>query len=471
MSRFCTGCGCELKATAKFCSKCGKVVAGVDATSTSLISNENNGLFTGKNKSGIKKFIPFVVIALLIISCGVLYFIFANAEPSEEDINKSMSPMIQHEELKIKDVDIKEVSVNEDKTFADVRCTLTLENEEVRKVQSYDIKYFRIGDGTWIMDRFDQYKREEWTAEPLKGVGVKTIKNSLSGQKIKIDGNNITVWSENVSDLVVDKQDTMLKECKDEVSFTYKINSKYASSAQKAKAIYVFDPDRGMWSLFNLIHDETSKVSLKEGFEFKRSNEEVKKDIYKSPIYWKTRYGTQTVATNDNTMKNLKIEPEAFHWKTGLVTQKVAFDLVKRVATVHVDADIVYEYGSSGWQIKNIQYKPKVESVALKGKWMGHYSTWSGKPSLALTVNTQDANGMLTAIFRFGPSANVPNYEPGSYSMVGGVEKESLTVTLRGNNWISKPRGFRMVDLDGVLLIDEEKIADDDRSFSVSKTR
>lgn len=473
MSKFCTGCGNELRDDAKFCAKCGKAVDSV-MKNTNRVSAEELSRLNNKQKK--KSMLPIVLTMAVVLLMGTMYFMFSNNGPSKEDIQKSLTAFVTSDYrygnnsavFNIKKLDIHETNIDETKTFADVRCTVTLESEDVRKVQSYQVKYTKINDKAWVMDSYFPYNQDLWTVEALKGVGTKTIKNCLYGQKINVGNVPITLNAQDIEDVKIENQVTDLKVGKDEVSFSYKIRSKIASATQHAKAVFSFDKDK--WSLVNMQHNENCSIVLNKGFEFKRTNDAIKNDIYKSPVYWKTYYGTQTIKTNDGTLRNLKVQPEAFEWKSGFVTQKTSFDLVKRVATLHVDADVVYEYTSTGWAVKNVHYKPRVESVSLQGKWTGHYSTWSSKPSLSLYVNTQDANGMLTATFDFGPSANVPDYKTGSYSMVGGIEKETLVVTLKGNNWINRPRGFRMVNLDGVLLVDEEKIADKGYDFSVSKT-
>ena len=473
MSKFCTGCGNELRDDDKFCAKCGKASVST-VKKVASVSVEDIAVLNNKQKT--KSMLPLIFTMVIVLLMGIMYFMFSNSGPSKEDIQKSLTAFITSDYrygnntavFNIKKLDIHETNIDDTKTFSDVRCTVTLESEDVRKVQSYQVKYTKIDDKDWVMDSYYPYNQDLWTVEALKGVGTKTIKNCLYGQKVNVGNLPITLSVQDIEDVRIEKQVTDLKAGKDEVSFSYKIKSKIASATQHAKAVFSFDKDK--WILVNMQHDENSSITLNKGFEFKRTNEMVKNDIYKSPIYWKSRYGTQTIKTNDGSLRNLKVQPEVFEWKSGLVTQKISFDLVKRVANLHVLADVIYEYTSTGWTVKNIHYKTKVENIALQGKWTGHYSTWGGKPSLNLYINTQDANGMLTATFDFGPSASAPDYKTGSYSMVGGIEKETLVVTLKGNNWINRPSGFWMVDLSGVLLIDEEKIADKGYDFSVSKT-
>ena len=290
------------------------------------------------------------------------------------------------------------------------------------------------------------------------------------GVKVNADKkNNVVLQEGDIGEVKVDKQDTDLKKGTDVVQFTYKIKSKIASLEQNASASFHFE--RNHWQMDNLKIDEKQQIVYNKGYDFKRTDEAVKADIFKTPILWKTNYGIQTISINNNTVRNFKKLSETFEWKSGLVTQRCSFDLVKRVITFHVDVDMVYEYTTSGWQVTKIHYLPKVQNINLKGVWTGHYSVWRGKPSLTLTINNQDANNMLSATFAFGASSSIPDYQSGSYSMIGGIEKETLIVKMKGNNWINKPNYFSMVDLEGVLLVDQDKIADKGEGFAVTLTQ
>ena len=480
MARFCTKCGGELKPGSRFCTKCGSPIE--DVVSPNLNEGNNVNQQTDTTAQEIQnwkatrrrnKLIPIAIgIGVVLIA---LFFFFHNSGPDKEQVQKDLAlylnvPKNAAEHLSVKSVKINDTSLDDSKTIADVTTTATLESEDVRKVQSYKLNYSKVGDSSWLCNQIYPYNENDWKAEPLHGVSANTIKRSLIGVKVNADKNNNVVLKESdIGEVKIDKQDTDLKKGTDAVQFTYKIKSKIASLEQKATASFHFERDH--WQMDNLKVDEKQQIVYNKGYDFKRTDEALKADIFKSPIMWKTNYGTQTISLTDNTMRNFKKLPEAFEWKTGLVTQRCTFDLMKRVATFHVDADVVYEYTSSGWQVTKINYVPKVQSINLKGIWTGHFSVWRGKPRLTLTINNQDANNMLTVVSSFGPSASMPNLNEASYTMVGGIEKETLVVRLKKENWINKPRGESMYDFDGVLLVDQEKIADKGEDFAVTLTQ
>lgn len=480
MARFCTKCGSELKPGSRFCTKCGNPIEDASSTNVNTRNREQTQQDVAvqeiQNWKATRRRNKLVPIAISIgVVLVALFFFFRNSGPDKDQVQKDLAaylnaPSYSAAHFTVKNTKINDTTIDDSKTIADVTSTVTLESEDVRKIQTYKINYSKIGDSEWICNHVYPFKQEDWKAEPLHGVSANTIKRSLVGVKINADKkNNVVLQAGDIGEVKIDKQDTDLKKGTDAVQFTFKIKSRIASLEQMATASFHFERDH--WQMDNLKVDEKQQIVYNKGYDFKRTDEALKADIFKSPIMWKTNYGTQTISITNNTIRNFKKLPEAFGWKSGLVTQRCSFDLEKRVVTFHVDADLVYEYTTSGWQVTKIQYLPKVQNINLKGVWTGHYSVWTGKPSLTLTINNQDANNMLTATFAFGASSSVPDYQSGSYSMIGGVEKDTLIVKMKGNNWINRPRHFSFVDLDGVLLVDQEKIADKGEGFAVVLTQ
>ena len=471
MAHFCSKCGSELKPDSRFCTKCGTPVED-SHSSTGYSGNRENRqadesvqeLQNWKATRKRNKLIPIAIgIGVVLVA---LFFLFRNSGPDKDQVQKDLTlylniPKNAAQHFSVKSVKINDSSLDASKTIADITATATLESEDVRKVQSYKLNYSKVGDSNWLCNQIFPFKENDWKAEPLHGVSENTIKRSLIGVKVNADKNNNVVLKESdVGEVKIDKQDTDLKKGTDAVQFTYKIKSKIASLEQKANASFHFDRDH--WQLDNLKVEEKQQIVYNKGYDFKRTEEALKADIFKSPIIWKTSFGTQTISITENTVRNFKKMPEAFEWKTGLVTQRCTFDLMKRVVTFNVVADLVYEYTSSGWQVTKINYDPKVQNVSLTGVWTGNARGihWSKVGSLTLTINNQDANNMLTATCAFGPSATSPDHVSGSYSMIGGVEKNTLIVKLTKNNWINKNGYASMKDFTGELLVDQETITD-----------
>jgi hypothetical protein len=81
----------------------------------------------------------------------------------------------------------------------------------------------------------------------------------------------------------------------------------------------------------------------------------------------------------------------------------------------------------------------------LTGHFEGSYICGQGETSLTLDLLGKE-NGVLVALLSFGGANNIPK---GSYSLVG--KWAGAHFTLKANEWVSQPKGYIMVDVEGDL--------------------
>lgn len=462
MSKFCTKCGSELKPDEKFCTKCGAKVNDAPKPNAGEVLS-----------ASMKKYLPFALGAVVVLVGALLYFMFAPSGPSKDDVEKVLLHNVagqsagSSESFRIKDIKINDTAVDKEETVAKLSCMVVLEGETLKSTRYYDLSFMKTKDRRWEGVSCSPVRTQEWLTTPKGGVTADIIKKSLIGTTVKTKNGELHLTKQNLDDIKITEQKTNLEKGSDEVKFAYKISAKAAYIQEKADAIYVFK-HRG-WEISSIVHDDDPKLELNKEHEFKRSDEEIKNDIINSPLIWKSSFGKQTIKITAETMKNFQKEPFTFIWSEGWVCHKCEFDIVKPVATLHIVANACYEYGVDGWKIASMKYDPKVDSVSLQGLWKGHFPDGDGRPNLDINIETQDANGMVTAICNFAPSGSAPGYPSGSFSMVGGLDKKTLEVKLKRNNWINRPKHGHMFNLEGVLLVDEGKIADRRQEFMIEK--
>jgi serine/threonine protein kinase len=86
--------------------------------------------------------------------------------------------------------------------------------------------------------------------------------------------------------------------------------------------------------------------------------------------------------------------------------------------------------------------------AALTGTWAGTYVCSQGETGLRLVIQAV-GGGTLTATFNFSAVPSNPGVPSGSYTMTGTYS--STGVALTGNQWISQPAGYDMVDISASL--------------------
>ena len=88
------------------------------------------------------------------------------------------------------------------------------------------------------------------------------------------------------------------------------------------------------------------------------------------------------------------------------------------------------------------------DPAALTGTWAGTYVCSQGETGLRLVIQAV-AGGALTATFNFSAVPSNPSVPTGSYTMTGTYS--SAGVALTGDQWISQPSGYDMVDISASL--------------------
>jgi hypothetical protein len=97
-------------------------------------------------------------------------------------------------------------------------------------------------------------------------------------------------------------------------------------------------------------------------------------------------------------------------------------------------------------------------AAAIAGEWAGKYVC--GQGITALRLNVADAGrGVISATFTFGPLPENPDVPRGAYRMEGSFDAKTRKMQLRGVKWIDAPNGYVMVDLDGRLDADGDRIS------------
>jgi hypothetical protein len=95
---------------------------------------------------------------------------------------------------------------------------------------------------------------------------------------------------------------------------------------------------------------------------------------------------------------------------------------------------------------------------AVLGNWHGKYVCVQGVTALNLRI-IESPSGGIAATFRFGPLPENPSVPKGSYLMEGSFEAKSRRLVLKGVRWLDDSSGYLMVDLDGLLATNGQRIS------------
>ena len=94
----------------------------------------------------------------------------------------------------------------------------------------------------------------------------------------------------------------------------------------------------------------------------------------------------------------------------------------------------------------------------LASPWHGSYVCNQGLTRLQLTLRPlPGGGGRMEAEFGFAPDPDNPAVPTGSFRLTGSLDPQSGRLLLKQDRWLSQPSdpSYRMVDLDGTLLVAE----------------
>ncbi len=141
------------------------------------------------------------------------------------------------------------------------------------------------------------------------------------------------------------------------------------------------------------------------------------------------------------------------------VTVKANAYINRTVATVKVPVILKYQLKGSKWKLKSVTTKQaKISAIHLKGTWKGSYTANQGLTNTTVVIDIHTKDEYADGTFYFYAAPTNPGVPSGSYSITGGTDKASGTVKLVGDEWISRPSGYNMVDITGCLDLKNKAI-------------
>ena len=484
---FCDSCGKQIHDDAKFCPNCGApnrrpeedVTPAPIPETPSTTSVEAEPLQPSADAPKKKKRSKLPILLLAAAAAVILLvLIFSGGKPAKPNEDQLRSDLLTYlaldfQEKLVEFEIIEEITVEEEPVIAYL-CDVVIEDGKVHCEESYGLEYHLSSENEWLCAGIEGLDPEEWITRPMNGITQEQLRQSLKGREIELREDRYAVLeADELNSMEIDTQETDLELGVDDVSVFLTTKDSILQWNFRLDLQYVFD---GEWYLHRMELGAVSNTILPEK-AFDRTEADYLAAIYATPIGIPGDYGTQHIAVTEDTMKNFQYSDAMFSYDDYTHTVNCSFDLVKPLATLHVDARLIFVCQSSGWAVESIAYTPAVETVSVAGSWVGTYDgVGRDKPTLTVQIDNQDANNMLTGTVSFAPSAEAPDYPTGSHSFVGGIDKEELTFTIRGDQWVEKPesRGgnmlsWYMVNEGATLLIDENCIVNDDGLYLTIK--
>lgn len=204
--------------------------------------------------------------------------------------------------------------------------------------------------------------------------------------------------------------------------------------------------------------------------KFNVSNASLKKALNNYSIKITIDEKEQRFVIQNKEITKLSVKSRKYSQNGKKVTVAATVYINRKIATVKTTAYMTYSLKKNKWKLSSVNFgKASLSSVSLKGTWTGTYVGGQGQTKARFVINRVSKDGYATGKFYFSATPTNPKVPSGSYTIVGGYDKKTGKVTFAGEEWISQPSGYSMLDFYCYLDLRSKKIKSYSNSLVLSK--
>ena len=384
----------------------------------------------------------------------------ANDSKIESDLSEYF--MRNYRSEAIESVEVSKRKTDKDNGYDYVWVNVASSDNESQYTKNFIISYMLYDEGGWQVTNIESDDMSTWSAVPINGVSTDDISNSLIGMNFDVDADSWNITPENLTDVVIEQQNTSPEQSMDSVDVSLNLDSDVMQAKGELSLDYKYDYDpytnEGTWVIDSYDLKTPFTQSFIESKKLSVSNSDLTAILAEKTFIIGENSTEQVVTIEPEDVTNFTISDIQYQEKGTIQTINCNFDLNKLYAVLNIDAKIVYQYSkNNGWSAVDIFLEPYVKSVDIVGDWTGTYTSSSTR-KLVLKITKFAADGTFLGTFNFSPSAIDPDSESGSYTILGGIDLKTLKVAIRGQEWIDRPSYYSFYDLDGYFSLDDGKI-------------
>ena len=397
-----------------------------------------------------------VTIAFIIIIIVLMISACSTTSKSKTDIIKDIQSNL-HETETVKSITIEKRDTDKAAKEDIVWCSVTTNDTSVERTRHYIVKYRLYTDGGWILADIQTDSSKQISARPIAGVDEVTVRNSLLGKTLNINGDTWDITQDSIYSVGVLSNNTDLKAQTDKVIIELKLFADTMVAEGDLEAYYIFDNNG--WKLSHVVQGQNFISEFRTGLGPSFNEKDyLSALISKQMPYSKGNY-QQFITSNLDEIIDFKVDSQTTENRGLYYIVNCNYILEKKAVSFSVNAKLIFSYDpNGGWAISSIDYSPRAISLNLLGDWVGTYTANQGDTKLILEIKQQAADGAISAVFNFSALPTNPSVPSGSFKMVGGIDLENLFVVLEATEWIEQPKNYRTIGLEGILYVDDNYI-------------
>lgn len=171
-----------------------------------------------------------------------------------------------------------------------------------------------------------------------------------------------------------------------------------------------------------------------------------------------------------NEIKKFLVKSKQYSRDRKQMTVKATVYIDRKIAIVKTTATMKYSLKRNKWKLSSVKFgRASLSSVNLKGVWTGNYVAGQGETRARVAINQVSKDGYAAGKFYFSATPTNPKVPSGSYTIVGGYDKKTGKVTFAGDEWITKPSGYDILDFYCYLDLRNKKIKSYSNSLVLTK--
>ena len=416
-------------------------------------------------KKNLVILITLILSLVVLVGCGASV---AKEKQIQEDLEAFSDKVFLDDGETITSLVIDKRDTDKKQKTDRVWCTVTTEKDDISYEKGVMLDYYLYDKAGWTLDDYTIDDSEKWVIRPLKGVNEGEISTSLIGKTIMVDDEEWGIGEGEVSNLSIQSQNTNLEKNTDQVTVEIVLESDVERVTGVVTADYQFDK---AWKITNLSVKDTLSAEIKDGKALNIDAEKLKADVNGHQEEYGLKDNTHKITIKKSGIEDLKIVSQQSESKGCTQVIHYSAKLVKKNVTFNMDAETTYSYSEDKWTYQGTQVDLSLDSVDLLGTWKGTYTAVISDGVNELDITEVDGNN-ITATYSYTPYKII---EPGSYTVQGEFNPETLELVLQAGDWVQEPtKGTTYVksNVSATLYVDEgtmEGIGHDGNGFVMSK--
>lgn len=416
-------------------------------------------------KKNLVILITLILSLVVFVGCGASV---AKEKKIQEDLEAFSDKVFLDDGETITSVVIDKRDTDKKQKTDKVWCTVATEKDNISYEKGVLLDYYLYDKAGWELDDYTVDDSEKWVVRPLKGVNEGEISASLVGKTIMVDDEEWEISEGEFSNLSIQSQNTDLERNTDQVTVEVVLESDVERVTGVVTADYQFDKE---WKITNLSVKDTLSAEIKDGKALNIDAEKLKADVNGHQEEYGLKDNTQKITIRKSGIEDLKIVSQQSESKGCTQVIHYSAKLVKKNITFNMDAETTYTYSEDKWKYQGTQVDLSFDSVDLLGTWKGTYTAIISGGVNELNITEVDGNN-ITATYSYTPYKII---EPGSYTVQGEFNPETLELVLQAGDWVQEPtKGTTYVksNVSATLYVDEgtlEGIGHDGNGFVMSK--